>query len=407
MVKLSKAQFDAIGLEFPIKGCSGKLKVIGIDYATTTAGKWCRKHIYECTICSADEELWPSGSISAPIYEVRDGKVPCGCSSAPKWKEYQNVIRVVRKCELLDLIFDGWEGEYKGHSTSVKIRDKLSGTVLPPPRLLGLLRRLSPYNMKIVRTDAGSIERFLMNPTFKGFKFSRSERVDVRGSKVFWDTVCPICKVDKFTLNGLCSGVFQAAHSTLSNGWLPCRCGASHSLTKEQRKFEIEEILGTEGGSFLNWIRSDAQRSKFKWVCSQGHQCATEYVNFINAGVRCPSCADYGYSPHKPANLYLMSWVGLTESYLKFGITNNEVSKRMQQISKGTEMYGSVLDTYHSNIGYEVERLEKYIKTFNFEGASCTSDKMANGFTETVEYTEYNYEKLTSFFKNLNKNTTE
>jgi len=95
-----------IGTQFPTpKG--GTLTVIGDNGLKGND----RKYTLECSICSKDEELWPLGSIQTTKRILNKGSVPCGCAKNPKWKEWQNKIRVQRESVKNVVIFsmDGTE----------------------------------------------------------------------------------------------------------------------------------------------------------------------------------------------------------------------------------------------------------------------------------------------------------
>ena len=64
--------------------------------------------------------------------------------------------------------------------------------------------------------------------------------------------------------------------------------------------------------------------SRKSWKCPEGHTWVTSVVNRVN-GTGCPSCAEHGFNPAKPAWLYLLRhdlW-GL----LQIGITNSPKSR--------------------------------------------------------------------------------
>ncbi len=74
-----------------------------------------------CDRCSADNELWPEGSITASKYQLKVKTLPCGCSRNPQYSDRQAVILVSRKCEDLGYSFLGFSEDYKGTHTKLSI----------------------------------------------------------------------------------------------------------------------------------------------------------------------------------------------------------------------------------------------------------------------------------------------
>lgn len=90
MIVPSQVNLEFLGSTFPTR-LGGVLKVVNIlgKDSNSTA-----RFGLECSICSKDVELWPSGSIFGTKANITRGAQPCGCSSAPKWNKTQYEIRV-------------------------------------------------------------------------------------------------------------------------------------------------------------------------------------------------------------------------------------------------------------------------------------------------------------------------
>ena len=84
-------------------GPSNQLEIVG----------WCGKrgtskyHIFKCSICSLDTELFGDGHFKSRISEMNKGCIPCGCSHITKWSKAQYEILLHRKCFNMGITFKG------------------------------------------------------------------------------------------------------------------------------------------------------------------------------------------------------------------------------------------------------------------------------------------------------------
>jgi len=83
-------------------------------------------YILECSTCSEDKELWPTGTIKIKKGNLERGYIPCGCSKAPKWTEEQYKIRVKRECDNIGFAFLGWYGIFNGCDTYLDLYNPIS-----------------------------------------------------------------------------------------------------------------------------------------------------------------------------------------------------------------------------------------------------------------------------------------
>lgn len=73
-----------------------------------------------CKICSQDPELFPLGYFIAQISDLRNGKLPCGCSKKHHWDEQEFLIKAKRAAKQKDFIVHGYTEEFRGQNTKVK-----------------------------------------------------------------------------------------------------------------------------------------------------------------------------------------------------------------------------------------------------------------------------------------------
>lgn len=90
--------------------------------------------------------------------------------------------------------------------------------------------------------------------------------------------------------------------------------------------------------------------------------CGTEWIvaprDLLSNSSGCPSCAKYGFNPHKPGVLYFLKVRHEGSVYYKVGITNRSVEERYQ--NKDLEKI-EVLWLQHFELGVEAKNAEKEI----------------------------------------------
>lgn len=358
-IKITKSQEDFIGSAFPTpKG--GVLTVTGIK------GKYSRgTTLFKCvcSICNKDIELFPDEFMITKSNLVR-GFCPCGCAKSCRWTESQNKVRVQRECDKRGYIFHGWYGGYQDSKTyldlenpetcnrwhTTSLNNFFGGKGDPTEWCLeGKVKAPSP------KKDSLHIQDFYKAGFTKDYKFWRSDRLCSRGRKPYWRYACLICSNDEYVQNGLCSGVFESFADSLKRGDKSCRCSPSYRWTQEQREYQINKICNKEELTFLGWETKECyknQRSKFKWVCKEGHECNTSVNNFLN-GNRCKTCSDIkqresgnynGYYPERKDDTDFLYIINFNNEYIKVGRAF-DIDKRIHNSGKGLlKLSGMSLD---------------------------------------------------------------
>ena len=98
--------------------------------------------------------------------------------------------------------------------------------------------------------------------------------------------------------------------------------------------------------------------TKTTFQCSEGHEWETTPSSVMD-GRGCPTCANYGFDPTKPAVLYYLRIDSVVEgTVFKIGITNNTVQKRFSNtdLDKIT-----VLSIEHFEVGADAKSLEQLL----------------------------------------------
>ena len=347
---LTEYQKKFIGTKFPTpKG--GIITVIGVDDNDSNVNV---KFIVECSICSKDKELFPDNLLITKSHLI-GGSCPCGCPKIPKWDERQYKVIIKRVCDERGYIFKGFAESFRGGKTKLKLYNPTTGNEWCSTDARGIItKRGDPVEGRI-KTEAGNIKEieahigdFMKTGSFlQGTTFTRNTKREYNGRFLYWDVTCPICSKDIYVENGLCSGIFTCHRSALKRGNNSCRCSLSYRWDKDQRKFQIENVLKREGSEWVGWVDSLGYKnswSKFKWICPENHHCETSVVGFLNAGIRCRYCQIqdsclYGYFKHRLQEkdyLYVYTFKNLP--YIKVG-RSFDPSRRFQENQKRVNKY--------------------------------------------------------------------
>ena len=286
----------------------------------------------QCSYCSTDSELWGEAIFETIKGSLDRGIFPCGCKKTVSYTENQNKLRVTRKCEILNYVFLGWEGGYKGSlKTKIKVFDNNTKTFHVFTGITsffsGHRKTRAELNNQLSKRDSViSIED--VRTSLLSHKHSEKYRVIGRSEiKGYWDIECSKCSYDEYVNNNLCKGIFSLLKGDIDRGVTPCRCATGYRWTQEQREYQINNILDPLNGVFEGWECGGYERrsSRFIWTCSRGHQTSKDVLSFIQGG-RCPECYKedkcYGYyhdTPDRKDFLYLARFMSEDEIFYKVG----------------------------------------------------------------------------------------
>jgi hypothetical protein len=110
--------------------------------------------------------------------------------------------------------------------------------------------------------------------------------------------------------------------------------------------------------------------------CSKNHTWVTK-PSVVLGGSGCPTCADYGFSPDKPAWIYVL----IFSNFIKYGITNNLKSRFRTHLLKNGKFKVAKIKSYDN--GHCAKTLENQIKKI-FGGHYATKEQCPDGYTETL-----------------------
>lgn len=365
------------------------------------------KYRVDCSLCSKDKELFPEYFLIDRSV-LSKGVIPCGCSKAPKWAEWQYRIKVRRVCEEKGYAFKGWNGKWRGKETKLILYNPVTYNEWDTTKIQHFLNSgvgdpLEGYEktkQSVRKDEQHHIVTFKSNPVFseQGYIFEKIKRKDKNGHETYWEYTCPVCSEDEYTVKGLCTGKFQSHMGNLRVGKLSCRCVTNFKWTKEQREYQINKIFDHEGGYFNGWVESyKNSRSKLKWLCKNNHVCKTSVGDFLS-GRRCDTCSllnnNFGYYKdrvNEQDHLYILT---SNLPYFKIGRSFDPVRRLSENQSRLNKYYGKgkykfkqthLLMADHSTI-YNLEQL-----LVGFEIGMYDKDRPENtyGSSELIKMVYY------------------
>ena len=342
--ELSESQKDFIGSTF-LTPKGGTLTVTGVYLDKNGGIKKGKSGVcyfsVNCSVCNKDTELFPQ-EFSCLKDKLIHGQCPCGCSQNHVYTKYQQKIRVKRECIDKGYEFRGFKGDFHGNQTKLRLYNPSTGNFWDTCTIANFFRgRGDPVEARIkVRNahlldDKVHIEDFYKAGFTKDYRFWKSERVDSRGSRVYWHYTCPVCSHDEYVQNGLCTGIFESTVRALKLGKGSCRC-YNYYWTQEQREYQINKICKEEGLTFLGWESEKGyinSSSKFIWVCTENHE-NSSYISSFRGGNRCGTCYRsictlYGYYPDRKDEEDYLYVISFNDEYLKVGRSFN-IEKRIK-----------------------------------------------------------------------------
>lgn len=213
-------QQDEWSLTKPTFGEDGQIEVIGWSGRDRTN----KLYIVKCHECSEDRELFGDGVFKSLKYNLNIGQIPCGCAKKLRWSLDQWKIKAQRKAKELGYEFVDFAGEWRGAYTKIKLTCPKHGEW--HTNTLNMLInceqgcpqcRTDIIRERILKPDEEMIASFFASGAFHpDTKFWRSERLDSRGHKPYWNVYCPEC-----------NNTNESFVSSLQNGSRPCLCSNS------------------------------------------------------------------------------------------------------------------------------------------------------------------------------------
>lgn len=192
-----------------------QLEVVGLYKENS-----CSRVVVLCKTCKQDPELFGEGLFVTTKGHLASGRLPCGCSKAPKWNKDQQFTRVQRKLADTQYTLISVEEPYIGQYTNVTLSCPQHGTwesqITAVVNNIGCREcaTVSNTTVKLEKNTPRLIKEFMSTGTFHpDTTFTRIDRRNTQGARNYWSVYCPVCDS---------SG--ECATSDLKRGNRPCKC---------------------------------------------------------------------------------------------------------------------------------------------------------------------------------------
>lgn len=237
---------DDWSLTKPVFGKESQLLVVGFLRIRKR-----KEYVLKCETCANDPELFGNNAYFTSLRNnLEKGQIPCGCGKSPRWTVEQYKVLCDRAARSLGWKFLGFHGEWKGFATKLALHCETHGE-WNSGFISSLINRGSGCPLcrnEIARQvnlkdDEILIKAFLSTGAFHpDTRFSRSDRKDKSGRKVYWSVYCPECD----TLS-------ESKISHLQQGSKPCDCTQQRQKNAYISKiYDRSEIIALKFGISIN-----------------------------------------------------------------------------------------------------------------------------------------------------------
>lgn len=341
-----------------------------------------RRRLYvSCDICNEDTELFPDMFITDK-QRLEANNLPCGCSKSYRWKHFQYLIRIGRKCKESDLtIFKVPERITSSTKITLKLPCGKLWETFPSNFLNGTLPRQYLVAQKSRTATVCA-------------KYS-TETLKVRychKAKSYFET-CLKCVSDKDSMLG-CRTEFKTNSTNLKGSVRMCRCNGKHHRLEYEWVNLVQDKIKGKGGTFVRIVAFDKYKTKAMvyYLCNKGTLSSAKLDNLYYGDRWCSCCRILSEQYY----LYITFWdLGKGYWFAKFGITSHKPSQRSsRQRSRCTLPINYYTYRILELPSYkDAKFLEDKIKNLKLPIA-VSRREFPDGYTETFIPTPYNLDLI-------------
>ncbi|EEL0007023.1 GIY-YIG nuclease family protein [Salmonella enterica] len=142
-----------------------------------------------------------------------------------------------------------------------------------------------------------------------------------------------------------------------------------------------------ETGYILEGVEGDifSKQFKIKQYCPEhDHRFVVSWDSFKGGTKGCKYCCTSAFRKDKPVNFYIQT---LDDRYIKFGVTNRNVKRRMIEQQRESVFSHELVTSYRFVNGEYADKLERLIKK-RFKCGVVNRLDMRDGYTETLPINE-------------------
>lgn len=379
-----------------------------------------RYYVKKCDECAKNTAVHGLGYTIALKANIDKGKLSCGCSTSTRYTEYQTTIRLNNNLKSSMLL--GWVGEYKDVN-STKYRAVClthnyynNGTTF----IVTSMNRESHCCMKQARISTSNLnmvdDDIHIADIMKTKKFKEGTIFKRSNIKQKWESWCPVCSIDEFVQNGLCTGWFIANLQDYKRGQVPCRCSKlPGAYTKEQNEYRVKkrlvEIQKEKNFTFIGFEDDNLfGDGSYLWYNCSEHGAQRVLLGHLMSNTSptsCNGCAKYGFNKHADASFYIHEDGNGNE---KGGVTNRSVSIRLAEQNKSFQKYSGKIETWKNhfhlyfpdtnNGGVLASNLEKMVQEVISNSGCAYPYTSGDGYTETFKSNNEVYNLIIKFYNN-------
>ena len=185
-----------------------------------------------------------------------------------------------------------------------------------------------------------------LNKTHKNLEVVRTYK---EKGYIFAELLCKVCSKDSELYPNI-----VVNKSSIKTGYMPCGCSKIPQWTEQQNTVRVERKALEMGYEFLGWegkYKGNTSFPKLYNPVTGNTWSSVNLANMMNLRRGDPSLAEYGYSMSKRSSAYIVRWSDGENSYLKMGITNQQVKDRVTQQSRKTKLSPTILFTFENDDG--------------------------------------------------------
>lgn len=341
-----------------------------------------RRRLYvSCDVCNKDRELFPY-LFATDKQRLEAGMLPCGCSKSYRWKHYQYLVRIKRKCDEVGLtVFKVPEKITSNTKVTLKLPCGELWETLPPNFMRGVLPR-----------------QYLVSQKSKVSKVCKKYSTNLlrvrycHKEKSYFET-CFKCASDRESTLG-CRSEFKTNSTNLRENIRMCRCNSKHHRLEFEWRILLQSKIKKKGGSFVKIVDFDNYKTKAKvyYLCRKGTMSCAKLDNLYYGDRWCRCCKIL--NEHQYFYITFWDW-GEGHWFAKFGITSHKPYQRANR-----QRLKCTLPVNHY--------IYKVLKLPSYKDAKFLEDKIKNlklpiavskrefpdGYTETFIPTPYNLDLI-------------
>lgn len=226
------------------------------------------------------------------------------------------------------------------------------------------------------KSDLQHLEDILNTGKFPAGAKIYSKNVKGANWTALWFYVCPVCSLDEYTTNNLCSGVFETTLARLKKGSVPCRCSDKFNYTVEQWYYRVNKACDKMGYTLVSWLGNPSTKASICYKCPDHGEQKCEVGHFLR-GVGCPECKNKKQD-HLYVNVVLDDAVPVA---IKVGIAQNS-DYRLYRQNSTNKLKMQRLFLYRFDKVKDCRAAENTIKSL-FKANFLSQSDLQDGYTET------------------------